>query len=88
PMKLFEAMAAGRAIVASDIPPIREILEHGRNALLAPPEDPAAWEVAVKTLMHNHRLAVKLAQQARQDAAAYSWTNRAAGIARAIGLRN
>lgn len=88
PMKLFEAMAAGRAIVASDIPPIREILEHGRNALLAPPEDPAAWEAAIKTLMHNHHLAGKLAQQARRDAAAYSWTNRAAGIARAIGLRN
>ncbi|MEW8052097.1 MAG: glycosyltransferase family 4 protein [Candidatus Thiodiazotropha sp.] len=88
PMKLFEAMAAGRAIVASDIPPIREILEHGRNALLAPPDNPAAWEEAVKTLMHNRQLAGKLAQQARQDATAYSWPNRAAGIARAIGLRN
>jgi glycosyltransferase involved in cell wall biosynthesis len=87
PMKLFEAMAAGRVIVASDIPPLREILQHNRNALLVNPSDPKSWEEAVKTLMHNPQLAGKLAHQARQDATAYSWPNRAAGIARAIGLR-
>jgi glycosyltransferase involved in cell wall biosynthesis len=88
PMKLFEAMAAGRAIIASDIPPLREILEDGRNALLVDPENLNAWSEAVKTLMHNRKLAEKLAQQARQDATTYSWPNRAAGISRAIGLRN
>ncbi|MES9970798.1 MAG: glycosyltransferase family 4 protein [Candidatus Thiodiazotropha sp.] len=88
PMKLFEAMAAGRAIIASDIPPLREILRHGQNALLVDSANPGAWERAVKTLMHNPQLAGKLAQQARQDANAYSWPNRADGIARAIGLRN
>ncbi|MET0090965.1 MAG: glycosyltransferase family 4 protein [Candidatus Thiodiazotropha sp.] len=41
PMKLFEAMAAGRPVIASDIPPLREILSHGHNALLADPKDPA-----------------------------------------------
>lgn len=87
PMKLFEAMAAGRVIIASDIPPLREVLEHGRNAILVDPKAPAEWELAVKTLMHNQRLAGKLAQQARQDASAYGWRNRASGIARAIGLR-
>jgi glycosyltransferase involved in cell wall biosynthesis len=88
PMKLFEAMAAGRAIIASDIPPLREILKQGRNALLVDPQDPPAWSEAVETLRHNRQLAGKLAQQARHDASAYSWPNRAAGIARAIGLRN
>lgn len=88
PMKLFEAMAAGRVIIASDIAPLREILEHGRNAMLADPQDPTAWEEAVKTLMQNRQLAGKLAQQARRDAAAYGWPERAAGIARAIGLRS
>ncbi|MEW8562832.1 MAG: hypothetical protein AB2541_12025, partial [Candidatus Thiodiazotropha sp.] len=66
----------------------REILEHGRNAMLADPQDPIAWEEAVKTLMQNRQLAGKLAQQARQDAVAYGWPRRAAGIARAIGLRS
>ncbi|MES9993406.1 MAG: glycosyltransferase [Candidatus Thiodiazotropha sp.] len=88
PMKLFEAMAAARVIIASDIPPLREVLQHGHNALLADPEDPTAWEEAVKTLRQNPQLAGKLAQQARQDAVAYSWPERAAGIAKAIGLRS
>ncbi|MCU7919248.1 MAG: glycosyltransferase family 4 protein [Candidatus Thiodiazotropha sp. (ex Epidulcina cf. delphinae)] len=87
PMKLFEAMAAGRPVIASDIPPLREILQHGRNALLADPKDPLSWEGAVTRLMHDPELACKLAAQARQDADAYSWPNRASGIARAIGLR-
>ncbi|MEJ2405968.1 MAG: glycosyltransferase family 4 protein [Candidatus Thiodiazotropha sp.] len=86
PMKLFEAMAAGRPVIASDIPPLREILTHGRNALLADPKDPAAWQAAVEQLRNNPDLAMGLAHQARQDARAYDWPHRAAGIAQAIGL--
>ena len=87
PMKLFEAMAAGRPIIASDIPPLREILQPGRNALLADPKDPVSWERAVRELSHNPDLAMRLADQARQDASAYGWPKRAAGIVNAIGLR-
>jgi len=86
PMKLFEAMAAGRPIVASDIGPIREILRHGHNALLADPRDPSAWEEAVARLAGDPGYAARLAAQARRDAAAYSWTARATGIAQALGL--
>ncbi|MGD2138186.1 MAG: glycosyltransferase, partial [Gammaproteobacteria bacterium] len=86
PMKLFEAMAAGRPIIASDIAPIREILQHGRNALLVPPRDLSSWEKAVRRLVQEPNLAVSLARQAQRDVTAYSWTCRAAGIAAAIGL--
>jgi len=87
PMKLFEAMAAGRPIIASDIAPIREILRHGHNALLVNPQDPLAWEHAVRCLQQDPDLALKLAAQAKRDVSAYSWTHRAAGIAEAIGLQ-
>ncbi|MEJ2619833.1 MAG: glycosyltransferase [Candidatus Thiodiazotropha sp.] len=86
PMKLFEAMAAGRPIIASDIPPLREILQPGRNALLADPANAEAWVHQVAELRDNPQLAQRIAKQAREDAAAYSWPNRAAGIASAIGL--
>ncbi|MCG8122616.1 MAG: glycosyltransferase [Candidatus Thiodiazotropha taylori] len=86
PMKLFEAMAAGRPIIASDIPPLREILQPGHNALLADPADPDAWVQRVVELRDNPQLAQRIARQAREDAAAYSWPNRATGIAKAIGL--
>ncbi len=42
PLKLFEAMACGRPIVASDLPSIGEVLEDGENALLVPPGDATA----------------------------------------------
>ena len=44
PLKLFEYMAAGRAIVASDLPAIREILRDNENAVLVPPGDPRHWQ--------------------------------------------
>jgi glycosyltransferase involved in cell wall biosynthesis len=86
PMKLFEAMAAGRPIIASDIPPLREILQPGHNALLADPKDPESWLYALRELIDNPNLASKLAKQAQKDSNAYSWPNRAKGIAKAIGL--
>jgi glycosyltransferase involved in cell wall biosynthesis len=86
PMKLFEAMAAGRAIIASDIPPLREILTPGRNALLADPQDPVSWRKAVQKLIEAPELAQQMAKQARQDAAAYDWSSRATGIADALRL--
>ncbi|MDX1502288.1 MAG: glycosyltransferase, partial [Thermoanaerobaculia bacterium] len=42
PMKMFEYMAAGRAIVSSDLPVLREVLRHGENALLVEPGRPDA----------------------------------------------
>ncbi|CAA9369305.1 MAG: Glycosyltransferase, partial [uncultured Gemmatimonadetes bacterium] len=48
PLKLFEYMAAGRPIVCSDLPVLREVMEDRRNCLLAPPGDPEAWAAALE----------------------------------------
>lgn len=86
PMKLFEAMAAGRVILASDIPPIREVIQDGHNGLLVDPTDPDAWLRAVQRLRHDPELALRLGAQARRDAQSYAWPQRARRIAAALQL--
>ena len=77
PLKLFEYMAAGRAIVASDLPSIREVLDDGRTALLVEPGNPAAIAAALRTLAADRMLVGRLARAALQEAAGYTWSRRA-----------
>lgn len=77
PLKLFEYMAAGRPVVASDLPSIREVLAHQHNALLVPPGDPPALTAAIRRLKDDRALGHRLAEQALKDVGAYTWTKRA-----------
>jgi len=77
PLKLFEYMAAGRPIVSSDLPSIREILRDGANALLVPPGDPSALAAAVDRVLTDPELAARLARAALDDVPNYSWDRRA-----------
>lgn len=85
PIKLFEAMAAGRPIVVSDLPTIREIVDPETTALLVEPADTEAWIAAVRRLQNDRQLARRLAQAAKEKARDYSWEKRAERIARACG---
>ena len=86
PIKMFEAMAAGRPIIASDLPTIREILRHEHSALLVNPHNLDAWVQAIHRLQQDRLLAVRLAANARAEANNYSWKRRASRIVRAMGL--
>jgi glycosyltransferase involved in cell wall biosynthesis len=77
PLKLFEYLAAGRPIVASDLPALREILRDRENAWLVPPDDPAALAAALDALARDKALAIRLAKAAFESAGAYSWDRRA-----------
>jgi glycosyltransferase involved in cell wall biosynthesis len=77
PLKLFDYMAAGVPIVASDLPALREVLRHEENALLARPGDPDAFAAAVRRLLADPVLAARLGRQARADVDGYSWDARA-----------
>jgi len=76
PMKQFEYLASGRAIIASDLPVFREVLNDG-NAVLLPPNDVAAWDEALNQLIADDSRRNSLAERARQDAAQYDWRDRA-----------
>jgi glycosyltransferase involved in cell wall biosynthesis len=77
PLKLFEYMAAERPIVASDLPSIREVLTHERNAILVEAGNPQALTAGIRRVKEDPALASRLARQARADVAAYTWDRRA-----------
>jgi glycosyltransferase involved in cell wall biosynthesis len=77
PLKLFEAMAAGRAIVASDLPSLREVLEDGRTARLVPPDDPDALARACLDLAARPREREALGTAARAAAEGFTYDARA-----------
>jgi glycosyltransferase involved in cell wall biosynthesis len=81
PMKMFDYLASGRAIMASDIPVLHEVL-NDRNAVLLPPEDLYTWQQALKRLAVDAKLRQSFGKQARLDAARYTWVNREATILR------
>jgi glycosyltransferase involved in cell wall biosynthesis len=76
PLKLFEYLACGRPVIASDLPPLREILNTA-NAVLLPTGDVEAWTRAITHLKTHPAEAAKLGTQAHQDAVQYSWERRA-----------
>lgn len=76
PLKAFEAMAAGRPVVASDLPSTREVLRHDETAWLVPPGDPAALAEGLRRLLDDRGLAERLARAAFDDAPRYSWDAR------------
>jgi glycosyltransferase involved in cell wall biosynthesis len=67
PLKIFEYMAAGLPIIASDIPTLREVLVDGRTAVLVPPEDVGAWEAALRKLISQSGNAQRMGALAHED---------------------
>jgi phosphatidylinositol alpha-mannosyltransferase len=70
---LVEAMAAGRAVVASDLPVVRETVTEGRNGLIVPAENAAAWADAIQRLLSDAALRGQVEQANREDVARYNW---------------
>ena len=81
PMKMFEYMAAGRAILSSDLPVLHEVLD-GTMAIFCPLDNAGtpqvqAWESALGELLADENLRKALGQRARLAVEQYSWVRRA-----------
>jgi len=77
PMKTFSYLAAGRPIVAPDLPDLGEILHHEENALLVPPDNVDAAAAAIRLAVFDRALGEKLGDAAQRDAAQFTWQARA-----------
>lgn len=87
PTKLYEYMAAGRAIVASDVGQIGDVLEDETSALLVPPEDVEALASAILRLVDDPALRARLGAAARGRAARdHTWRQNAERVLVSLAL--
>ncbi len=82
PLKLFEYMALGCAIVAPASPNIREVLTDGEDAVLFDDADSGAFARAIETLCADEALRRRLGAAARAtiDRKGLTWDNNAARV--------
>jgi glycosyltransferase involved in cell wall biosynthesis len=71
PLTLFEAMAAGKAIVSTAVDGCREVIEDARTGLLVPARDPEALAGALTRTLRDAGLRAALAEAARRESSRY-----------------
>jgi len=87
PMKLFAYLAAGRPILAPEAPDTAELLEHGGNAWLVPPDRIEAAAAGLDRLLGDAALRARLAAGARALSETLTWDRRAEAIAAFLQAR-
>jgi len=87
PLKTLEYLAAGRGVVATDLPAIRWLVEQaaGRQGLIEVASEPADYAAAVERALSTGREAEAVARR-RAFAAEHSWARRAEAFAAALGV--
>ncbi|MCC6960080.1 MAG: glycosyltransferase family 4 protein [Dehalococcoidia bacterium] len=70
---LLEALAAGRAVVASNIEGFAGVMTHEEEGLLVKPKDPAELAAAITTLLRDPKLRAEFGRRGQALAQHYSW---------------
>jgi len=79
PVKLFEYMASGRPIVASDLPSVKALVDE-RMAVFFEPDNPKDLADKIHWVLENPQDAQNLALLAQEEVLRYTWDKRAGCI--------
>ncbi|MDU8943180.1 glycosyltransferase family 4 protein [Ovoidimarina sediminis] len=80
PLKLFEYLAMGRPVVASDIGQTSELLKGSAAAILLPPGDARALAESFAYLERNPEVCGRMAMASAAEGARHDWTDNAARV--------
>lgn len=80
PMKMFDYLAIGIPMVATDFPVLREVLTDKLNAVLVKPDSSDELTAGIKWLLENPEKAKSIGERARKDSQLYTWDKRAEKI--------
>ena len=70
---LLEAMASGVPVIASSIPGFSQVVSDGRDGLLVPPKQPAAWTAALHQLLDDEPRRGAMGRAGLEKAQRYDW---------------
>jgi len=85
PLKMFEYMASGTPIVATDLPSTREILRDGENAVLVEPDSSKALAQGIRRVLEMPDRGQRLSARACREVSALTWERRAEAILAFVG---
>jgi glycosyltransferase involved in cell wall biosynthesis len=86
PIKIFEYMAMGKAVIAPRLAPIEEIVTDGKDGILFPPKNQVALREAIVELCRNVEYRIRLGRCARQKVLDhFTWKRHAEAIITAAG---
>jgi glycosyltransferase involved in cell wall biosynthesis len=77
PLKLFEYLASGCAVVAPDLPAARAVLTPDRDAMFFKPDDPDSLAIAMDKLVEDAEMTATLGKSGQKTAEKYTWERRA-----------
>jgi glycosyltransferase involved in cell wall biosynthesis len=81
PLKIFEYMSSGKPLICSDISVLKEVLHHGINCMLCPPDNPKIWSETLSKLVDDNIFANSIGENAKKDFLEnYTWQIRAKRI--------
>jgi glycosyltransferase involved in cell wall biosynthesis len=84
PLKILESMASGTAVVASDVPPVRELIRDRETGWLVHPDRPAELARAIRILLEHPQRARELGEHARRAIEErYTWSRSTSALRRA-----